>query len=250
MKILYSSPLGYNHEIVKFGIGIFETMIYRNKKILFLDDHINRLSSSSEDLSIGESYIEDSIKRLKELSIYFQENKVIRLTLSNNGYAIEERDNPYLNFSYESGFNLYEYPYKRGDNPYLRYKTVSYIENYYSRNIAKENGFHDSLFIDYNNNIMECSSSNIIFKRDGRFITPSFSNPILKGIAVTNIIRELKKEFEVVEENINKENLKFMEKAYVCNSVLGIMPVKKIGTKNFDLDIEMCNKINKKLFET
>lgn len=249
MKTLYSSDINWENEIVKFGIGLFETMAYRDNEILFLEDHINRLKKSSEELKIGEIYIENAVIKLKEITREFDGPKAIRLTLSNSGYAIEERDIPYNTSHYTKGFKLWMYPYKRGENPYLRHKTTSYLENYYARNIAKSNGFDDAIFIDCEGNILECSSSNIIFKKENTFILPDFSKPILKGIAITKVINELSKDFKIIEKDICKEDINFMEQVYVCNSLLGIMPVRAIESKEFYFDNSLCKKLNSNIFK-
>lgn len=249
MKTLYSSEISWENEIVKFGIGLFETMAFRNNNILFLDEHINRLTKSSLELKIGENHIESATRQLKKSTKTLNKTKAIRLTLSNSGYAIEERDIPYDISHYKIGFKLWVYPYKRGENPYYRYKTTSYMENYYARNTAKSKGFDDAVFIDYENHILECSSSNIIFRKDNTFILPSFSKPILKGIAVTKVIEELNKDFKIIEKNISMNDIKVMDEAYVCNSLLGIMPVSSIESKDFSFDFSLSIKINNKIFQ-
>ena len=95
MILLSRGVLNWDDKALKFGLGIFETLLIKNKQVYFLEDHISRLLATSEKLDIGKSFAKQAVHDLKQTCSDLKENQIIRLTLCDSGYSIESRELTY-----------------------------------------------------------------------------------------------------------------------------------------------------------
>lgn len=233
--------ISFDSTLAKFGIGLFETIKVKDGQV-DLSYHMDRLFKSVKELNLDfkydKSYMEDQILNyIKENNI---ENKALRVTIFDEGYNISTRNILYDKKSYEKGFKLNISPIKRGDSIIYRHKTTNYFENIYSKNYANDNGFNDGIFIDINNNILECSMSNIFFIKDNKIYTPSDNLPILNGTTKRRIEKlcvELK--IQLIKCNISINEIKNFDFVFITNALMGVMKVVKIE----DILYESENKL-------
>ncbi|WP_313016900.1 aminotransferase class IV [Acetoanaerobium noterae] len=251
MILLSRGVLNWDDKALKFGLGIFETLLIKNKQVYFLEDHISRLLASSEKLDIGKSFAKQAVHDLKQTCSDLKENQIIRLTLCDSGYSIESRELTYTLDNYKKGFSLEIYPYKRGENPMLRFKTTSYIENHIARENAKNSGFDDAVFLDYKSNILETSIANIIFRKNDTFFINGENAFMLSGIALKNIrgILGFELGYKLSEEMVNIEEIEAFDEAFICNSAMNMMPVKSIGNISYNVNTDLAITVNDLLEE-
>ena len=67
MILLSRGVLNWDDKALKFGLGIFETLLIKNKQVYFLEDHISRLLATSEKLDIGKSFAKQAVHDLKQI---------------------------------------------------------------------------------------------------------------------------------------------------------------------------------------
>lgn len=236
--------ISFNSDLAKFGIGLFETIKVKNGKAQNLDLHLNRIFKSIDELNLNineeRCFIENLIKeyiKYKNLN-----NKAIRLTICEDGYSLSSRDIGYDDNLYKKGFDLCISPIYRGDSIINRHKTTNYFENIYSKKFALANGYDDSVFIDLNKTILECSMSNIFFIKSNKIYTPDENLSILNGTMKKSIIdlcTNLK--IEINQCNIKLTEISEFDFCFVSNSLMGIMKVNKIENVEF--------KPNNEIFE-
>lgn len=244
MNLSYPNEISWESNIVKFGQGLFETMLFRNGRLHYFLDHMDRIDRSSKILDVGQKFIPSIKQQLLEGVFRFQENSVVRLTLSNDGFGISTRQNPYSMIDYQKGFNLYVYPYFRGESPIYEHKTVCYMENLLCQKFAEKKGYDSSIFIGAEKNILETTYANLFFLKNKSFIFPE-KGYFLDGIMQKNIKRILKINGYILEERkIFTKDLVGYDAAFICNSVMGMMPVNKIDDIYFPVDSQFAYKIN------
>lgn len=239
--------VNFSSNLAKFGIGVFET-IKVDKSPIDIDIHIERMFNSLSELNIlinndKEFYKEEILKYIKENNI---ENKALRLTVFDEGYNISIRNILYNKEMYEVGFRLNISPIRRGDSIIHRHKTTNYFENIYTKNYATENGYDDGIFLDAENNVLECSMSNIFFIKDKQIFTISDKFPILSGTVKRRIIEicgELN--IQLVETNINIDEIKEFDFVFITNSIIEMMKVIEIEGIKFNNRNELFDKITK-----
>ncbi|MEG1311935.1 MAG: aminotransferase class IV [Romboutsia sp.] len=242
--------VSFDSSLAKFGIGLFETIKVKNGKV-DLNLHMDRISNSIKELKIGTSYereyLENKIlKYIKDNNVY---NKALRLTVFDEGYNISTRDIQYNEKSYKDGFKLNISPIKRGNSILYKHKTTNYFENVYTKDYAKNNGFDDGIFIDSNNNILECSMSNIFFIKNNILYTPIQELPILNGTTKRRILK-LCDEFniEIKQTYINIEDIREFDFVFVTNALMGLMKVVQIDNINYNEENHLFDKILKYLY--
>ncbi len=90
-------------------------------------------------------------------------------------------------------------------------------------------GFSDSLLLDINGNIAECTCSNIFFTQGKTLYTPKTGH-ILNGITRQTIIKIAKNlGFEVVEEDIKLSDLSKFEECFATGTAVEIKPIASIS---------------------
>lgn len=232
------SSISFDSNLAKFGIGLFETIKVKDGQVN-LQYHMDRLFMSIKDLNLNFNYEkvvleEEILKYIKKNKI---QNKALRLTLFDEGYNISTRDIIYDKKSYDDGFKLNISPIKRGNSIIYRYKTTNYFENIYTKNHANENGFNDGIFIDIDNNILECSMSNIFFIKDNIIYTPSEKLPILNGTTKRRIEKLcIELSIEIKKSNISINEINDFDFVFVSNAIMGVMKVVQIEDFIYDKD--------------
>lgn len=224
------NSISFDSNLAKFGIGLFETIKVKNGKV-DLKYHMDRLFNSIKELNLSFNYERISLE--EEILNYINKNqirnKVLRLTLFDEGFNISIRDIIYDKKSYDEGFKLNISFIKRGNSIIYRHKTTNYFENIYTKNLAVENGFNDSIFIDTENNILECSMSNIFFIKDNIVYTPSEKLPILNGTTKRRIEKICKKlNIRLEKSNISINEIKKFDYVFASNAIMGVMKVTQI----------------------
>ncbi|MGL5755090.1 MAG: aminotransferase class IV [Paraclostridium sp.] len=226
----------FNSGLSKFGIGLFETIRIDDGVCVCLDMHLDRIFKSINDLKLDINQDQENIKKIlldyvKRKNI---KNKALRLTLFDEGYNISTRKIIYDESIYKVGFRLTVSPTKRGNNILYKHKTTNYFENIYMKRYALENVFDDTIFLDYKNNILECSMSNIFFIKDRKIYTPNKELPILNGI-MKKRIEELCVELRInmIETDIKITEIDRFDFCFISNSLMGIMKVTYVDDTKF-----------------
>lgn len=243
------SSISFDSNLAKFGIGLFETIKVKDGQVN-LKYHMDRLFTSIKELNLNFDYekniLEDEIlKYINENNI---QNKALRLTIFDEGYNISTREILYDKKSYDNGFKLNISPIKRGNSIIYRHKTTNYFENIYTKNRAVENGFNDGIFIDIDNNILECSMSNIFFIKDNILYTPSEELPILNGTTKKRIEKLcIELNIELKKSNISINEIKDFDFVFVSNALMGVMKVIQIENIMYDKYNDLFEIINENI---
>ena len=210
IKNIYISA---NDRGLKFGDGIFETVLIKNNNAILIDEHIQRLENSSRvlniSLNINKSYLKDIISLgIKKLSLKDDQLGSIRINYSrglNKGRSIRINKNQqdydinnlwiefYLinpNFSPISAF--ISKTEKRNQYSLINQcKTFSYNQSIQVLIEANKKLFDDCLMLNTANELCCGSTFNILLKRNNTWITPRKESGCLQGIMVKKAL-ELK----------------------------------------------------------
>ena len=208
-----------NDRGLKFGDGIFETVLIKNNNAILIDEHIQRLENSSRvlniSLNINKSYLKDIIDLgIKKLSLKNNQLGSIRINYSrglNKGRSIRINKNQqdydinnlwiefYLikpNFSPISAF--ISKTEKRNQFSLINQcKTFSYNQSIQVLIEANKKLFDDCLMLNTANELCCGSTFNILIKRNNTWITPRKESGCLQGIMVKKAIelKIIKEEF-------------------------------------------------------
>jgi len=230
-----------------FADSIYELISVFNKKIVDIDQHLNRLKSSLNKVKLKYNFNKKKIRKII--------NKLIKFNNVINGYiyiqitrGVAERKHEFpkqykpTTIIFTKNLNVDKKIYKKGVKiitiPDLRWlrrdiKTTSLLPNVLSKQLAVEKNAFESWLID-NGNITEGSTSNAwIIKSSNTIITHPANTKILKGVTRDTIIKILKKNnFNVIEKPFNLIEAKNAKEAFITSSTLSVLPVVKIDNYN------------------
>ena len=243
-----------------YGVNCFEGMRgYWNissKRMLLLDlnQHIDRLYLSAERMRFNFRVAkEEIIVQIRQFIIKenIQENIYLRITLFIDGETswMEQENISYLisfrsmesNLVEEISSNKYSLKIsnvirntEQGTSPSIK-AGGNYLNSRYAKIEAKEHGFDDALMINHKGYISEATGSCIFFLKDGLLFTPSLDCDILPSITRYRIISLCKKKgIEVIEGRYKTEDLIRSDAAFLCGSMIEIMPISNIDNTKFD----------------
>ena len=196
---------------LKFGDGIFETILIKNNRAILIDEHIQRLENSSKvlsiDFNINKSYLKEIIiSGIQKLSLKNDQLGSIRINYSrglNKGRSI--RINGNLQDNYINNLWIEFYLIKPNFSPISTFisqtekrnqyslvnqcKTFSYNQSIQVLIEAEKKSFDDCLMLNTADELCCGSTFNLVIKRDNIWITPRKESGCLQGIMVKKGIK-------------------------------------------------------------
>ena len=247
-----------NDRGLKFGDGIFETVLIRNNNAVLIDEHIQRLEDSSKVLNINfninKSHLKDIINLgITKLSLKNNQLGSIRINYSrglnigrsiriNNDQLEDYKNNLWIEFyiirpNFSSISTFISQTEKRNQYSLInKCKTFSYNQSIQILIEANKKLFDDCLMLNTANELCCGSTFNILLKRNNKWITPRKESGCLQGIMVKKAIKL----------NIIKEEL-ILPKFYNDDILIAMnsLSCKQINRVN---DIEFITTFDPKYF--
>ena len=237
----------------QFGLNVFEGIpCYWNdeKKQLFafrLNDHYDRLIRSARLIQIDCPYDKEQLKKALVDAVKaneYEENLSVRQTLFVDGFGSWGSDGPTEMFvapiprkrtsaEYnKKGLNVCVTSWRRLSENALspRIKCgANYINSRYGQREALRNGYDTCIFLNEYGKVSEGPGSCFFMVKDGKIITPSFTDAVLESITRDSIIK-LAKElgYDVVERTIDRTELYTADEAFLCGSAMELTPILSI----------------------
>ena len=208
-----------NDRGLKFGDGIFETVLIKNNNAVLIDEHLQRLENSSRvlnmSLNINKSHLKDIINLgITKLSLKNDQLGSIRINFSrglNKDRSI--RINKDQKEYYQSNLWIEFYLIKPNFSPISTFisqtekrnqyslinqcKTFSYNQSIQVLIEANNRLFDDCLMLNTSNELCCGSTFNILLKRNNKWLTPRKESGCLQGIMVKKAIK-----LEIIEEKL------------------------------------------------
>ncbi|MFZ5942688.1 MAG: aminotransferase class IV [Bacillota bacterium] len=235
-----------------YGYGLFETIKLLKGRIYFFCEHFARMEKGCRQLGLELKYSPDQI--LNYCYQLSEANKLtnggIRITViknkPENSLIITTRENIYGKEIYQRGFNICFASTKRNPESLLvGIKSNNFLENLLILNQAKQMGYDEAIFLNIYEKVSEGAISNIFFVKNNIIFTPSSDCGLLPGI-IRDKVFEISSQLNLTLKTgyFTKEELLDADEIFLTNSLLDIMPVFRIETK--DLDIKR-NYVTQKL---
>ncbi len=219
----------------KYGFGFFETMRSIGSRIIFFDEHINRLNSSLKYFDLTEVNRNEILEEIqREIKIKKFKDTRIRITysLQNDKPLINFEFSPYRNpFPENAKITFSNYLLKHSDE-LRKHKTTNYFINYYEYQKATTLGFNEVIFCDDRGHILEGSRTNIFFIfydkdfKNLQILTPNTECGLLNGIGRQKVIEIChQNNLKVKETTITHKQISRAKEIFLTNSLHGIIPI-------------------------
>jgi len=248
------------------GDGVWEGIRLHKSKLVFIEEHLDRLYASAEGISLHISYSKQEI--IHQINKVLDKNNMddnihIRLVVS-RGDKITPYQNPNANVgpinlviipeykqtdpdTYVKGVNIGRVPNIRPNDSILspHYNTLSKLNCILASIEANKLGYDEGIMNDMNDNISTCNSTNLFFIKNDRVLTSTGEyclNGITRGKAILVCNQN---NIACSETNFTFEYIKNCNEAFVTGTFAGIIPVsqlegRKLESTNSD---SLVNKI-------
>lgn len=238
-----------NNRAFCYGDGLFETMILREKKLLYVDDHLLRLSSGLKHLDINLPYhfsketLSEKIHQLAsknnlsqnariKLQVWRKSGGLVTPESSESEFMItvsELKKTPDIK---EKAFISDEIKLHFGKMS--KYKTLNFLP-YIQAGIEKKRRKADEIVLtDPQGHISEASSSNIFWGKSDSLFTPALETGCIDGVMRKQIIKFCDSEnIKITEGLFSINNLLNAELIFTSN-VTGLSLIENLNDKKID----------------
>jgi branched-chain amino acid aminotransferase len=232
-----------------YGDGVYETIRSYQDKIFMLDQHIARLYRSADAIGLTIPVPLPQWPALLHEAMSLnqvgnaQSDAHLRITISRGigdiGLDPALCPVPTLVIMtkplvapdsqvYEQGITLIIAKTKRNLpgalSPHI--KSTNFLNNIMAKREAIAAGAFDSVLLNWENKITECTVSNLFFAQGGQLKTPSLGCGILDGVTRDIVIQLAREQCMAVEEGqYTAHDLRRADECFLTNTSMEIMPV-------------------------
>ena len=234
------------------GDGVWEGIRLHNNKLLFIDEHLDRMFQSAKGISLNIPFSKKEI--INQISKVLLKNNMdndvhIRLIIS-RGEKITPYQNPKANIGpvtlviipefkktnpmiYKNGISIGRVSTIRPDHNILstHYNTLSKLNCILGSIEANNLGYDEGIMNDPNGNISTCNSTNLFFIKDNTVLT-SKGEYCLNGITRSKAIYICENNsISCFQQNFTFDEIQNCDEAFVTGTFAGIIPVSKIENR-------------------
>ena len=237
----------YDHGFL-YGDGVFEGMRSYGGSVFRMKEHLDRLWESAEkiqlEIPMSKEQMADSVNAT--LAANEIEDGYIRLVVSRgegtlgldpnkcpmpNIIIITDLITLYPDEFYQNGLEIITAKTIRNHPGALdpRIKSLNYLNNILAKIEGLAAGCVETLMLNHQGEVAECTGDNIFIVQDGRLLTPPVEAGVLEGIT-RGAVMELAAEdgVEVVEATMTLEDVYAAEEVFLTGSAAEIVPVIKV----------------------
>ena len=233
-----------------YGDGLFETLRASNGQIFYIEQHIDRLFDSLQQVLIELPMTRlELTKAVKEtLARNKYKNAIIRLMVTRGdtelNIQIDSKIHPTLVINIRPFTPLPKVAYKKGirvmlfqeranlvNGLSLRLKSCNYLSNILIKELSNKKNYTEGVVVDPDFGVTEGTTSNIFIVEQGQIKTPPLSPYVLAGITrqvVLEIARDHK--IPITEEKITADELIYADEVFITNSCIEIVPVTQVNS--------------------
>jgi len=235
------------------GDGVWEGIRLHQSKLMFIDEHLDRLFESAAGISLNIPFSKKNM--IDEINKVLSKNSMtdhvhIRLVIS-RGDKITPYQNPNANVGpinfviipeykktnpkvYENGVIIGRVPIIRPSDNILstHYNTLSKLNCILASIEANKRGFDEGIMNDPNGNISTCNSTNLFFVKENKVLT-SKGEYCLNGITRGKAIMICQSNnIPILEQDFIFDDIIDCDEAFVTGTFAGIIPVSKIEDRD------------------
>lgn len=230
----------------RYGAGFFETICYNGSRLCHLHHHLDRLLHSLRAYRISHETIDFETVIHEVLEQNGLEGQFARVNIF---YPVEGTESHPVILAAPFA----QKPYKayrlclcndRHVSTLNAQKTTSYMFFHLAFKQARARGFDDAALLDFDNNLLECTTGAIVLKKDGDFC--EMDTPYKLPSTALQLAGDV---LDIIPGVVNMDDLPRYRHAYILNSLIGMRPIVAIGETAFVPDEEACRKVTELVLE-
>lgn len=236
-----------DNRALHFGDGFFTTAQIKNGKVVFIDQHMDRLITTARRLMFNNLDYDLLYKEITQAAKH-SVNGVIKVIITriNHGttygyqcgrnaksiriigtYPLSNRYNKWIKYGVRlsvSSVRIARHSFFSGIKHLNRLDQVMIATEVFNNKIADE-----ALVLDTEGKVVECCSANIFWRLNNYVFTPSVYYAGVDGIIRQLIIKLLPSlGYNIQEVMVSIDHLKNMEEVFITNSLLPLVSVNSI----------------------
>jgi branched-chain amino acid aminotransferase len=222
------------------GDGVFDTLIVRNEKPIFLERHLRRLRDGIDRLQIEGAPTDSELSTALSQLITANDtvDARVRITVTPGpGPSPRHRGTQPLTVITTSplpvapsSVSLCTVQWTRNErSPLAGIKSTSWGENAAILRHAATKGFDNAILCDSTGRLSECTTSNVFLVIGEQIVTPSLDSGCLPGIIREVLIDE---QF-VSEQDLVPSDLALATEVFITSSTTGIVPVHCVDERSY-----------------
>lgn len=245
MQINFSPyQIDYNNRAVAYGDGCFTTLCWHNGELQDWPYHVNRLERACQALQLkGFDAVALSQFMHSEVLLNLPPKCVLKILVSvaagGRGYSrsinpeisVFVSEHPFPTFYQDwqqNGVRLGLSHVALAKQPALSgHKHLNRLEQVLIKNTAVDN-IDDWIAVDTDGMLVEASASNLFWRCTEQWYTPDLHFCGVAGIVREKLLSHLKKSVPVSIIRAKPATLKQADEVIICNSLMGLVPVKSI----------------------
>jgi branched-chain amino acid aminotransferase len=235
-----------------YGDGVYETIRSYGSRIFMQDQHLARLRRSADAIGLVIPIPERSWPALLREAMtrndvgHERTDAYLRITISRGAGDIgldpalcptptvvimTKPLHPPSSEQYRTGVNLIVARTRRNLPSALspQIKATNFLNNILAKREAIAAGAFDSILLNWESHLTECTVSNLFFVRAGRLCTPALACGLLDGIT-RDIVLSLAQEAQIPidEGHFGVEEIHKADECFLTNTSMEVMPVTMI----------------------
>lgn len=238
--------------LVHRGDGVFEAIKFYERRLYLADEHLNRLLSSAEKISLPIPYRKEEIQNLviETLKAAKIDNAIVRMFVSRGPggfgpspydscgsqlYIIVTNPKPFDPKKYETGVSVGISKIAMKDKFFATIKTCNYLPNVLMKKESVDSKWDFSVNISPEGFVGESATENIaLISQNDEFLIPSFQYT-LRGTTLLRMMTLAKPHCkDVKERDLTLKDFLSAKEILMCGTTMGIAAVtefdgKKVG---------------------
>lgn len=239
-----------------YGYGIFETIRVHQGKISMLEEHLARFERSWRycfDTSPPDITWKEVISQVVSRSGLDDKTAAVKLLATAGHPGSRQPDGTLLVTAREyiprnpanapKGLRLKVYPHRRHTH-LADHKTMNYMFYRLATQWAKQAGADDAIILNADGSVSETGIANILVVV-GEQVYRLESEHALCGIMESAVCSLLERwGTSVQSRRLGVAELQAADRVFVTNSLMGVLPVEQIGEATFELNHDLCCRVN------
>lgn len=246
--------LSLSDRAIQFGDGVFRTLKYQSGRLLLWDRHYRKLASDAAVLGIQAPEAEVLLADIQALiEAHGRNDAAIKIILtrgeSARGYAIPTdiqsvrivQLNPLPSYPielYQQGAKLHLCEIRASWQPALAgVKHLNRLENVLARREWQDASILEGVMLDRDGHVLDGVMSNILIRIGSQFISPKLDTGGVAGVMRAIAQRAAgQMGWRIEEEKIGLARMGQANQVWICNSLMGVMPVASLAQYRWPVD--------------
>lgn len=223
------------------GEGFFETIQTHNQRPVALSAHLGRARSSAQRLGVilpPDAEISGLVLKALDSGLPTEFGR-LRIVFSMQG-QVEVTHEKYEMWGTPAKVCFVTDPIEQ--NPHtIGIKSLPYTAHLSLLTTARDRGCDEVIRIDSEGRVSEGAVSNVVFRINGQWMTPSLTSGCLPGIVREICIAEL----GVLEAVLLKEDIERADAGFLLSSLKFAQPISHIGDRKLEIVRDFAEQVSK-----